>query len=140
MDTTEYRTRLKQAMLSGSSKAHAVDVTGYPADVSEVIAVVCELWYLVPPQTKKGKAYWIQQARELMDACGEFGIDAVRGYRDDFEDDMRKHNGIAQHTVEGPGSLVKMVRALAGTLREGVRAHDRYMRQDERSRRRYSEE
>jgi hypothetical protein len=123
MEAEEYRDRIASAMLRGNSRAHTVDVSGYPADVSEAIEVVCELWYLVPPATKKSKAYWIASARELNDACGEYGLEAIRRYRRKFEEDMQEikrktGQGCAPHTVEGPGSLVKMVRDTARRMRE----------------------
>ena len=107
-------------------------MSGWPEDVREIVAEVSELWYLHPPTTKKSKAYWIQSARELVDACGEFGVTAIREYRRDFEHHMDQHSGIAPHVVEGPNSLVKMVRDKAGKMRQESSAA-------ERSRSRYSE-
>jgi hypothetical protein len=100
------------------------------------------LWYLIPPATKKSKAYWIASARELLDACGEFGPDLVREYRLEFEQKMREikartGQGCAPHPVEGPGSLIKMVRDLAGRKRAGEADADR---SSSRARNRYAEE
>ena len=142
MDTTEYIDRAAAAIARGNGKTHAVDVTGYPEDIAEVVEIVCELWYLIPPATKKSKAYWIQSAHELLDACGEFGVDLIRDYRLEFEGKMREikqrtGQGCAPHTVEGPGSLVKMVRDLAGRKRAG---EDDAERRSARARMRYAEE
>ena len=130
-----YKQNLAQALERGAARAHTVDVAGYPADVSDAIELVCELWYLRPPQTRKSKAYWIQSTRELIDACGEYGLDVISEYRQDFEAAMREikrktGQGCAPHTVEGPGSLVKMCRDKARQMREadtgGARDRQRY--------------
>jgi len=99
-----------------------VDVSGYPPDVQLVISEVCKHWNLKPPSTKGSKGYWIGQARELLDACGEFGEELIAEYRLDYEAAMEKNRqrtgyGTAPFTVEGPGSLVKAVRAKAGEKR-----------------------
>ena len=108
-----------------------VDVSGYPEQVQRVIAEVCKYWYLRPPASKKGKAYWIAQARELLDACGEFGEGLIAEYRLDFESKMeanrkRSGYGLAPFTVEGPGSLVKSVRAKAGEKRASGQGGQKY--------------
>ncbi len=99
------------------------DRSGYPEDVRDTIEEVCKLWNLRPPMAKKGKAFWIQQAWELMDACAEYGVHALREYRHEFEAAMQRemdrgHGGVAPHTVSGPQSLVNPVRAQAGKMRE----------------------
>ena len=102
---------------------HEYDLAAWPEDVRDTVEEVCRLWNLRPPNTKKGKAFWIQQARELMDACAEWGLDALREYRGEFKAQMQ-HNmdrglgGVAPHTVSGPQSLVNPVRAQAGKMRE----------------------
>ena len=117
---TEYTGRLAQAIARGQANRSPLDedLSKWPVDVVEVVQLVCTLWHLRPPATKTSKALWIRDARELLDACGEYELDALREYRRDFEAHMRAHSGVAQHTVSGPGSLVKMVRAKAATMRE----------------------
>jgi hypothetical protein len=116
----EYKQRLGLALARGQAKRDplAQDLGGYPADVTEIIDITCQLWHLRAPITKTSKALWIRDARELIDACAEYGIEALREYRNDFEDYMGKHQGVARHTVSGPGSLVKMVRDAARLIRE----------------------
>ncbi len=117
----EHRDRIAAAMMQGIAENNGkVDLQGYPVDVVEIIRIVCEEWNLRPPRTKKSKAYWIQSARELLDACGEFGPQLVVEYRHEFKQHMRENNGLAPYSVEGPGSLVKSVRALAGEKRSEV--------------------
>ena len=101
------------------------DLTGWPADVSAIVQVVCELWNLKPPKTAKGKAYWIASARELIDAASEYGEEAIRAVRYDFEAHMRSHGGLPPYGVEGPNSLVKAARAMAGRLRGRGQEQDR---------------
>ena len=45
-------------------------------------------------------------------------------YRSEFELYMRQNGGLAPFRVEGPGSLVKSVRALAGEKRSEVSDYD----------------
>ena len=117
----EHRKRISVAFHQGlAENVDSVDLQGYPVDVWDVLKIVCEEWNLRPPRTKKSKAYWIQSARELLDACGEFGEQLVVEYRGEFKQHMRENNGLAPYSVEGPNSLVKSVRALAGEKRSEV--------------------
>lgn len=117
----EHRDRIAAAMMQGiAENSSQVDLEDYPIDVHEVLKIVCEEWNLKPPRTKKSKAYWIQSSRELLDACGEFGPQLVSEYRGEFKQHMRGNGGLAPFRVEGPGSLVKSVRALAGEKRSEV--------------------
>ena len=117
----DHRDRIATAFYQGlADNSSLVDLQGYPIDVVEILTIVCEEWNLRPPRTKKSKAYWIQSGRELLDACGEFGEELVSDYRYEFKQYMRKHNGLAPFRVEGPGSLVKSVRALAGEKRSSI--------------------
>lgn len=126
-----------EAMMRGIAANQKYDLSKWPEDVTDMIRKVCDLWNLKPPETKKSKGYWIQGARELIDAAGEFGVFCLEQVRIDFVKHMEKNisagiGGIAPYTVEGPGSLVKMTRAKAGELRS--RGDD-----DTRSRHRYIE-
>ena len=117
----DHRDRIRDAFHQGlADNSSLVDLQGYPVDVTEVLRIVCEEWNLRPPRTKKSKAYWIQSGRELLDACGEFGEQLIHDYRYEFNQYKIKHNGLAPFRVEGPGSLVKSVRALAGEKRTEV--------------------
>jgi len=89
----------------------------YPEDLRPVIGKVCQLWRLRPP-VGKDRAYWIESARELQDACAEFGPVTLEKLRAEFVDYMNSHGGIPPYTVSGPGSLVKSARSIAGRLRE----------------------
>jgi hypothetical protein len=102
--------RAYEAMMRGMER-QAGKANGYPADVQIIIEKVCELWNLEPPTTKKSKAYWIQSARELKDACGEFGWACIEQVR------LEEQRGMEPYFVEGPNSLVKRARRMAGTLR-----------------------
>ncbi len=117
----EHKKRIAAAMTQGfDENADKVDLQGYPVDVLEILQIVCKEWNLRPPRTKKSKAYWIQSARELLDACGEFGEELVVEYRHEFKQYMLDNNGLAPYSVEGPNSIVKSVRALAGEKRSEV--------------------
>src|SRR3990167_3131072 len=90
------------------------DLTGWPADVSAIVQVVCELWNLKPPKTANGKAYWIASARELIDAASEYGEEAIRAVRYDFEAHMRSHGGGAPPGGGGGHRLVQAARGGGG--------------------------
>ena len=115
-----------EAMMRGIARnGNGLDLSAWPEDVTDTIRKVCSLWKLRPPETKKSKAYWIQSARELMDACGEFGVFLLEQVRIDFVSVMEENiaagrGGMAPYIVEGPNSLVKVARAKAGELRSQV--------------------
>ena len=120
---TDYMQRTQAALERGMDRASQpgyVDLAKWPEDVRGMITTVCNLWHMRPPATKSSKALWIRDARELIDAAGEWGVEAVREYRVEFEAWMSTHRGVAFHTVSGPGSLVKMVRDRARRKRETV--------------------
>jgi hypothetical protein len=123
METAIKNKSAYEAMMRGIERnSHGIDVSGYPEDTADTIVKVCELWNLRPPTMKKSKAYWIQSARELTEACGEFGVFVLEQVRADFvkvmEENIKKGiGGVAPYIVEGPNSLVKVARAKAGELR-----------------------
>ena len=127
---TEYKQRTLNAISRGMAAqstelaATDYDLDAWPVDVVEMVAEFCKLWHMHPPGTKTSKALWIRDARELMDAAGEFSIEALREYRITFEAYMTAHRGVAFHTVSGLGSLVKMVRDTARQMRERVEQDD----------------
>jgi len=119
----EYTERLSAALARGQATHSPLDedLAQWPEDVRPTVQIVCALWHLHAPRHKKDKGLWIEDARRLMDACGEWGLDAVKKYRQEFEHYMASHAGVAMHTVSGPGSLVKMCREAAAHLREKPR-------------------
>ncbi len=95
--------------------AHAtnqrVDLAEYPEDTREILEEFCNLWGVKPPRKKKGGEYalWIRDARDLLDACGEFGKELL----DDVFQDWRDN----PFMVGRPGSLLKAARAMSGKKR-----------------------
>ena len=85
----------------------------FPEDVQSTIKKVCELWKLKPPK-KGGGEYklWIDDARDLREACGEIGFPVLEKLYKDWI------NKGCQFNVGGPGSLIKSARGIAGTMRE----------------------
>jgi hypothetical protein len=121
MNAQEYRNRLSN-VLDQTILTEDDGLCGYPIDTVDTIRVVCKLWNLKAPQSKKPKSYWIESARALSEACGEFGVFAIEQVRIDFERVMEQNRargigGVAPYIVEGPNSLVKVARAKAGELR-----------------------
>jgi hypothetical protein len=94
-----------------------IDFSSYPEDTREIIREVCRLWKLVPPAKAGKKAgqhgLWINEARDLREACGEFGLNALRAYHEDW-----KGQQIDKRFMPGrPGSLTYYVTAKAAELR-----------------------
>ena len=127
---TEYKQRTQAALARGiqNTAQNRYDLTTWPEDVREIVIIVCELWKLHPPCDKSRKAKWILDARALQDACGEFGVSVLQEYREAFVAFMVAHNGIAFHTVAGPGSLVNMVCDQARQMREKEEQDDPHQR------------
>lgn len=113
-----------------ATRQRRTDTSAWPVDVQEVIEAVSELWRLRPPTTKQSKSYWIQSARELKDACGEYTVyellDVVHEtwLRKMREIKERTGQGCAPYIVEGPNSLVKVARAQAGEWRANGSGND----------------
>ena len=114
---TDYQKRVFEAMATGIAKNAGKRSEGYPADIEDIVEEVASLWNLRPPARKKTKAYWIESARDLEEACGEFRLETIKAVRHDFEEYMDEHSGIAPFIVEGPGSLIKVARAKSAELR-----------------------
>ena len=98
---------------------HGVDVSHFPEDVATVITNVCERWFLTPPR-KKSSEYgrWIECARDIVDACGEFEAKMVLHFvYIDYDKRRIENDGTPPFIVSGPCALVKVCRAKAGQLR-----------------------
>jgi hypothetical protein len=126
MNSEEYKARIAEALANGIAEHAGEDpeLSRFPEDVVPIIREVCQLWNLHPPRVSKKKrgdfARWIEDARDLADAAGEFGLEAIRAERKDFVKYMTKHEGLAPYRVEGPGSLKKTIRARAGEMRSAL--------------------
>lgn len=110
-------------LLKYAKKRQAYDASGYPQDTQATILLVCEHWQIPPPRYKKDKGYWIEGARRLQDACGEFGGEMITAFRQEYVKQTLERKALGKYpeipfTVEGPTSLIKAVRAFAGLVRE----------------------
>ena len=109
----------KSPQMMDHTGLNVLDLSKFPNDVQEVIGKVCQLWKLRPP-TGKDRAQWIQSARELLDACGEFGPELLDTMRVSYVDEMRKNGGLPRFPVSGPGSLTKTARSMAALQRDSA--------------------
>ena len=92
------------------------DLQDYPVDVQEVLFEFAVLWKIKPSgRTKKD---WIKSGRDLVDACGEFGLEPIKAVYKDFMAQI-KPDGTTGYTVTRPGSITKMVIGKAGEMRRG---------------------
>lgn len=100
------------ALIAAEPNRPALDVSYFPEDCQPVISAVCKTWHLLPPaRSPKGEfPLWITDARQLNDALGEFGLDALPAIEEEW---IR----LKRFSVGRPGALVKTARAVAGTLR-----------------------
>ena len=125
----DFRAGVEAALLSNAKRQAAAvngtDVSGYPEDVRETISVICKLYKIKPPKykvTKKGasnnpSADWIVGARNVNEACAEFGLELIRLHAEQYWEQVRGNNGIPKWTVSRPGSLTNSLTGLAGQLR-----------------------
>ncbi len=117
-----YRERTRQALQHGLETHQedvlaGIDLTGYPADVCDLIREVCREWGFKTPTQKARRAKWIQDARELKHVCGELGMEPVRRERKRVLEYMREHQGVAPYTYKDIGSIVGPVGGMAAQMR-----------------------
>lgn len=85
-------------------------------DVRPWVEYVCEEWHLAIPDAPSGKALWARGAHELVDACGEFGLDCLKAYRREYEELTAKRRE-QPFMVTCPKSLVKVCAGQAARMR-----------------------
>jgi len=91
------------------------ELEGYPEDAKDVLVILCNLWKMTPPM-EIGKKLWIQSARLLREACGEFTVVEVL-----TEEFVAWNNALHRgrgYTVAGPTSLINTARARAALFRQ----------------------
>src|SRR3990172_1727444 len=96
----EYKASLRQTLMRMNERETAdPEVEGierYPEDIKDIIRAVCKLWNLRPPNhprqpnNRSPSSQWIQDARYLEEACGEFGVEALRSYHAQFRRYMQE--------------------------------------------------
>jgi len=121
------------ALEAHESKEHTVDVSAFPEDVADVINNICTMWLITPPYRKKGGEYgrWIECARDILDACGEFDVkDILHRVHTDYSMSTAENNGKVPYIVSGPCQLIKVCRAKSGQLR-GEQVYDTGIRRNE---------
>lgn len=118
----DYKARLRRTLIEAHKREYTNDLSHFPEDTQPILQKFCDLWYMKPPNRsdRSNSDYkdWIVGARSLLDACGEFGIEALEGYRAVFVEHMESHGGLAPFTVTRPASLVKVIRGYTAELRQ----------------------
>jgi hypothetical protein len=116
LSADEYRERIEGAMIRGAKREsrlrYRADLDGYPEDVKDVLKIVCGIWYLSPPTVKSERGYWIDGARQLTEACGEFGLYVITEFYQDEYLEMKD-----PFTVNSPRSLINSVRGYVAKRR-----------------------
>lgn len=128
MDVEAYKKRLAESLHKPppleANGINILHIEKYPEDVRPAIILFCQLWNIRPPKGDGKKAGspsadWIEGARELIDACGEIGVERVlREYRHQCKVYGESHGGKHPFSVNSPRSLAKTARGIAGELRE----------------------
>lgn len=117
----ERKQQTRASLIKVEERQHGEEdnrINDYPEDVRVIIAAVCELFNLkCPPKKSTHAGQWINESRELRDACGEFEKQVLVEIAKDFEQHMRLKGGTVPFPVSGPRSLVNTARAKAGELR-----------------------
>jgi hypothetical protein len=99
---------VQETVIFQSQEESLID-NGYPSEVSAFVAAFCDCWRITPPPRRSRQgAYWLRSARELAEACGVQGAQAVRDYYNSYRRLARPF------TVATPASIVNMVRVFVG--------------------------
>lgn len=106
-----------RALVGFEQGSRDLDLGAYPEDTRAVIGEFCRLWKLTPPAAtgRKSGEYklWIGEARELAEACAEFGLAILAK----VHADLTARPLDERLTIARPGSLTRITRAKAGELR-----------------------
>lgn len=109
-----------KAFEESQRKGDRLDLASWPEDCRPWVQKFWELWQVQPPEPSRGKkgqfALWIDDSRNLANACGEFGFEVLVAIHKDHEAE-RTRTGQAPFMVARPGALIKAAMAKAGELR-----------------------
>lgn len=101
-----------RAMLAGG-----VDLARFPENLRALVDVFCQRWHFTPPKHKQTLGFWIDGARALADACGEFDPPALLGeYADTYYAEIAR-TGDVPFTINSPRSLVNVISGFAAQRR-----------------------
>ena len=81
----------------------------FPEDCRAVVREFIRLWKVEPLSGQIG--HWVEGARDVREACKEFGLRAIQQAYQDYN--------THPFMVSSPGSILKLVQAAAGKLRQG---------------------
>lgn len=104
----------KQICAIVGGKMYSID--WFPRDIRGVVKKFCETWFIIPPQTRSQMAYWINGARELKEACGEYEFSVILELKKDHDAEVEQ--GKETMSVSSPKSLVNRARNKARIWRE----------------------
>ena len=122
MNKEEYLESTRKALERGLAN-NTSDYAQFPEDIVPVVEKMAKLWNFTPP-TRKSKqfGFWIDSCREVICACGEFGVDLLDKLHEDWKLYMSSNGGCAPYPVSSPKSLVSAVYGKAALLRGGSNA------------------
>lgn len=112
VDHTGSRARI-EASIEKSMYAPGNVCDDYPEGLRSALMEFVRLWHIEPPGKKSRQAsYWIIGTRSLVEAMGEFKLEIIQEYYDEY---------IANkpYNVTTPDSIVASMRAFAGKKRAG---------------------
>jgi hypothetical protein len=119
MNAEEYKKQIEKSIAIGMSN-NMSEYSNYPEQVRPVINRIAKLWNFKPPLTK-GSIYakWIKDSRDILDGCGEYGIELLDKLHDDWKMYLDTNGGFPPYNVHDAGSLVSAVYGKAAQLRSG---------------------
>lgn len=132
MNSEEYKEKIKESLFV-SLQSTQIGYANFPEEIRPVVERMDKQWrFGVPVRSKKkgGEfALWIESCRELLDACGEYGVTLLDEMRAVWEEGVDTHEGTVAFVPNGPRGLVKTMRGFAAAKRRGEKYAFNYPRE-----------
>jgi hypothetical protein len=100
-----------------------------PEEILPVVERMDKVWkFKIPSKSAKKSdlSYFITSCRDLLEACGEYGVGLLDEMRSVWEEGMRTHGGTVPFNVNEPQSLVKTMQGFSASKRRGEKYTFRY--------------
>jgi hypothetical protein len=127
--TKEEMLKSTEMALNKSLMSPYIAYAQFPEEILPVVDRMDKVWkFKIPSKnSKKGDlSYFINSCRDLLSACGEYGVDLLDEMRNVWEEGMSTHGGVAPFNVNEPQSLVKTMQGFTASKRRGEKYTFRY--------------
>ena len=124
----ENEMRTKEELMKGTEDAlfkslssPIIDYAQYPEELVPVVERMDKIWRFKTPLTKKDRDFkkWIVSCGDLLNACGEYGVDLLDEMRSAWVEGMESHEGRIPYNVSDPQSLIKTMQGFYASKRRG---------------------